>query len=201
MDREFWQARWRDGQIGFHEGKANAMLVAHQDRLPSGRVLVPLCGKAEDLAYLAGLGHEVVGIELAEQAVRAFFAEHQLVPMEGRAGPFLRLSAGGVTLLCGDIFAATPELVGPVSCFYDRAAVIALPPELRGRYLAKLRELAPGRPGLVITVLYDAGGGGPPFEVPDAEVLAAFPRAQLLAEHQTTIGSKALPGTERVFFV
>ena len=69
MDPSFWRDRWQAGQIGFHEGRPNSFLERFADRLPrGGRVLVPLCGKAEDLAYLAGRGHEVVGVELVEDA-------------------------------------------------------------------------------------------------------------------------------------
>jgi thiopurine S-methyltransferase len=174
---EDWRARWRDGRIGFHEGRPNALLARHADRLAGARrVLVPLCGKAEDLAFLAGRGHEVVGVELAEEAVRAFFAEHALVPEVAPRGPLTAFTAGAITLLVGDVFATTPALVGPVDAFYDRAALIALPAELRGRYVAQLRGLLPaGAPGLVIAIEYDqARVAGPPFSVSEAEVRAHF---------------------------
>ncbi len=75
MDAEFWKTRWQAGQIGFHEGRPNAFLEAHAARLGiARRVLVPLCGKSVDLAYLAGLGHDVVGVELVEEAAAACFA-------------------------------------------------------------------------------------------------------------------------------
>ena len=77
MDPAFWNSRWAKGKIGFHEGAPNSYLVKHHDKLATcPRLLVPLCGKAVDLAYLAALGHEVVGVELVEDAVKAFFAEH-----------------------------------------------------------------------------------------------------------------------------
>ena len=135
-------------------------------------MLVPLCGKAEDLAFLAELGHEVVGVELVPQAVEAYFAEHGLTPTRTPRGALEAFEGGGVTILAGDFFAARREDVGGVSAFYDRAAVIALPPELRERYVAHLRVLVPkGAPGLVITVEYDQSKAeGPPFSVPEAEL-------------------------------
>src|SRR5687767_7665068 len=121
MEPSFWKTRWREGRIGFHEGKPNDLLVAHADLLPAGsRVFVPLCGKAEDMAFLAGRGHEVVGVELAESAVQGFFAEHELSPEVSRRGPFQVFSAGGVTVLQGDIFDTTPAHVGVVTALYDR---------------------------------------------------------------------------------
>ena len=48
MDQD-WIARWRDGRIAFHEGHANTFLDRYIARFAGcRRVLVPLCGKAED---------------------------------------------------------------------------------------------------------------------------------------------------------
>jgi Thiopurine S-methyltransferase (TPMT) len=103
---DFWQGRWRAGRIGFHEGKPNAKLVAFFGRLappPGARILVPLCGKAEDMAWLASQGLRVTGVELVGEAAEAFFAEHGLTPRDEVVGPFRRLSAGGVESYVGDI--------------------------------------------------------------------------------------------------
>src|SRR4051812_36053592 len=121
MDTEFWRARWQEGRIGFHEGVPNAYLAKYGDRLSSARrVLVPLCGKTVDLAYLAGRGHEVIGIELVDDAVRQFFAEHGTVAAVEKRGAFQAYTAGPITVLAGDFFASTPELVGPVEAIFDR---------------------------------------------------------------------------------
>jgi thiopurine S-methyltransferase len=135
-------------------------------------VLVPLCGKAVDLAYLAGLGHDVVGVELVEDAVAAFFAEHALTPTIARDEAFVRYQAGGITILAGDVFATTPGVLGPIDALYDRAALIALPPDLRARYVEHLRGmLAAGTPGLLVTLEYPQDAmAGPPFAVLEDEV-------------------------------
>jgi thiopurine S-methyltransferase len=177
MEPEFWRARWREGRIGFHEGKPNAHLAQHVGRLGAGRrVLVPLCGKAEDLAFLAASGHSVIGVELVEDAVRAFFADRGATPAVSRRGAFTAYEAGAITLLAGDVFATTRGLLGGVDALYDRAALIALPPELRDRYVRHLRALLPaGAPGLVITFEYDqAVMEGPPFSVTEAELRARY---------------------------
>ena len=46
MDPSYWRKRWEDRRIGWHEGKPNAFLAQHVDRLGAGvgRILVPLCG-------------------------------------------------------------------------------------------------------------------------------------------------------------
>jgi len=183
MDPDFWRARWAEHKIGFHEGAPNAFLQAHVERLDGcERILVPLCGKTEDLAFLASRGHTVVGVELVEAAVRAFFAEHALEPAIERRGAHAIFTAGPVTMIAGDWFATTPELVGRVDGIYDRAALIALPPELRPKYVAQLRTLTDG-PGITIALEYaDGAYQGPPFSVSDAEVRGYYPNAELLDE-------------------
>jgi thiopurine S-methyltransferase len=212
--QEDWAARWREGRTSFHEGRPNDLLVRAAARLDGcRRVLVPLCGKAEDLAFLAARGHDVVGIELVEPAVQAFFAEHDLAPSVARHGPYTayrvdRVAPGGgaITLLVGDFFALTPELLGPADGLYDRAALIALPPELRPRYAVLLRALLPaGAPALVITVEYDqAALTGPPFAVLESELRALYEGAsvEFLEQRIYTIGKCAQledPAMERGF--
>jgi len=207
---EDWIARWSDGRIGFHEGHTNALLDRHIVRFAGRRrVLVPLCGRAEDLAFLAARGHMVVGIELAEQAVREFFASHALVPSIAARGPLVEYTAGSITLLAGDIFATTPELIGPIDALYDRAALIALPADLRPRYVAHLRTLLPaGAPALVITIEYDQQlMTGPPFAVfePELRALYAGQAIELLEERPSTGGGKCtqagVSATERCFAI
>jgi len=215
-----WLARWREGRTAFHEGRPNDLLVRHAAHLAgSRRVLVPLCGKSEDLAFLAACGHDVVGIELAEQAVQAFFAEHDLTPSVAPHGPVVAYrvgpgmvrpagpaTSGAIALLAGDFFAVTPELLGPVDALYDRAALVALPPELRPPYMARLRALVPaGAPALVITYEYDqAAVGGPPFAVLEAELRALYAGAavELLEERPGGLAKCAQSGvsvSERCF--
>lgn len=177
-----WAARWKEGRIGFHEGRTNLWLEQHAGRLgKQRRVLVPLCGKAEDLAYLAALGHQVVGVELVEAAAKAFFDEHALTPRVEAAGPFQAWEAGGVRILVGDFFATTRALLGDVDALYDRAALIALPPDLRQRYAAHLRTLLPADAvGLLVTMEYEqARRDGPPFAVPAAEVRRLYAGLQV----------------------
>lgn len=182
MDPAFWLTRWQEGRIGFHEGAPNAFLAKHVDRLASyKRVLVPLCGKAEDLAFLAGHGHEVVGIELVEDAVRQFFAEHRAEPVVEERRGMRCYSWDAITIFAGDLFATTAELVGPIDAIYDRAALVALPPDTRVRYAEHLRKLAPAaRRELLVTIDYPPDAmAGPPFCVTDAEVHRLFADADI----------------------
>lgn len=199
MDEAFWSARWREGRIGFHEGRVNPWLARFADRL-AGRVLVPLCGKAEDLAWLAARGHEVIGVELVEQAVRAFFDEHRLVPAVTRRGPALAYQADAITILVADVLALTAAEVGRVDSVYDRAALVALPADLRPRYVDWLRGF--GRPTLAVTLDYDqARMDGPPFSVPEAELRRLYQGYTIEALGDERDDSRVTPMVERAWAI
>lgn len=207
MDPAFWRARWAEHKIGFHEGRPNELLERYLTRLDGRyRVLVPLCGKSEDLAFLAANGHAVVGVELVEDAVVEFFAEHALTPTVERLGDYAIYKAHDITLIVGDWFAISLELIGHVDAIYDRAALIALPPELRPAYIAKLKTLVPAATwGLVIALDYAEGAWqAPPHAVGDAEVRSYFPAVELVAEQPNTggrIAENGVPATERCYSV
>jgi thiopurine S-methyltransferase len=177
MQPSDWQARWREGKTAFHEGATNAFLVEHADRLGSPkRVFVPLCGKTRDMAFFASRGAEVVGVDVSELAAEQFFAESSLVAERSRSGPFEQYAADGVKILVGDVFAVDPSSLGRFDAVYDRAALVALDPEVRARYVSLLGSLlAPGSKLLLVNFDYDQSKmAGPPFAVSDATVLELF---------------------------
>ena len=175
MQPEFWHKKWESNQIGFHQPEVNPYLQGHWPQLTlpgQARVLVPLCGKSLDLLWLAGRGHQVLGVELSKKAIEDFFSEHQVTPQVSDKGPFKVYRAEAIELWCGDFFALTAGDVADCAAFYDRAALIALPPAMRERYAAHLQQiLSPTVQGLLITLDYDqAQMSGPPFAVDDDEV-------------------------------
>ena len=179
MHAEFWQARWSRSEIGFHLSEVNPYLQRYWPALgllEGARVLVPLCGKSLDLAWLAGQGYQVTGVELAQRAVEDFFAEHELQPVISEVGAFRHYQAGNVEIYCGDFFALTAQQLAGCAALYDRAALIALPEPMRERYVAHLTQILPaGCQGLLVTLDYDqAHMEGPPFAVADDEVQRLF---------------------------
>lgn len=179
MHESFWQDRWANDQIGFHLDEVNPYLQQYWSSLglaPGSQVLVPLCGKTLDLVWLASQGHRVLGVELAEKAVTDFFEEQGLQPELSEEGALRRYRAGGIEILLGDFFALGAEQVADCAALYDRAALIALPPEMRERYVAHLQAILPARcEGLAVTLEYDQQRlDGPPFSVPEAEVRQRF---------------------------
>ena len=65
MDPQYWINRWQENRIGFHEAGVNPLLERFLPLAAATppRVLVPLCGKSEDLTWLAALGHPVLGVD------------------------------------------------------------------------------------------------------------------------------------------
>jgi thiopurine S-methyltransferase len=197
MESAFWRARWAEHKIGFHEGHPNAFLESHIARLDGRyRILVPLCGKAEDLAFLAASGHAVVGVELVEDAAVQFFAEHSIVPTVERHPDHVLYKHDELVVIVGDWFAMTPAIVGHVDGVYDRAALIAMPPEMRPSYVTQLKSLvAPGAWGLVIGLEYAEGVfDGPPFSVGEAEIRGYYPALEFLGEGANRSGRIASLG-------
>ncbi|NWA81842.1 thiopurine S-methyltransferase [Pseudomonas sp. D2002] len=190
MEPKFWQERWARNQIGFHLPEVNPYLQRHWPKLAlveGAKVLVPLCGKSLDLMWLASAGYRVLGVELSEQAVEAFFSEQGLVPRVSQRGVFKVYQADQIELWCGDFFALGADAVADCAALYDRAALIALPPLMRAQYAGHLNTvLRPGCRGLLITLDYDqTQKAGPPFAVTDEEVrvlLESHWAAQVLEE-------------------
>jgi thiopurine S-methyltransferase len=140
------------------------------------RVYVPLCGKSLDMVWLAERGHTVVGSELSPIAIRDFFAGRGLEPTQADVTGFRGHAAGPFEILEGDALGLTPELLGPLAAAYDRAALVALPPDLRRPYAESLARLLPsGAKALLIAFEYPQEmKGGPPFSVEAAEIHELF---------------------------
>ena len=175
MHEDFWHQRWAEGRTGWHQAEVDRLLQKHWPSLglaAGTRVLVPLCGKSLDLAWLAARGHAVLGIELSPSACEASFAERGIAPTRSTRECFQVLSADAIELWCGDAFGVRGEDLAGIDGVYDRAALIALPPTMRTRYIEAIyAPLRPGTRGLLITLEYpQTERAGPPFSLPEAEV-------------------------------
>jgi thiopurine S-methyltransferase len=178
MHHDFWHNRWFTNQIGFHEPTANPLLVKHLDKLnlPKGsRLFLPLCGKTLDIGWLVKQGYQVVGCELSKLAVDQLFKELKIVPNIKRIGAIDHYRTTNIDVFTGDIFDVTPALLGKVDAIYDRAALVALPPDMRKRYTKHLIEITHCAPQLLICFEYDQSlVEGPPFSVVADEVKAHY---------------------------
>ena len=200
MDRDFWLNRWETNDIPFHEGEANAFLVRYFATLPlppAARVFVPLCGKTRDIAWLLAQGLRVVGAELIELAITDLFAELRLKPDISTIGALQRYSAAGIEIFVGDIFDLTRDVLGDVDAVHDRAALVALPPDLRARYAAHLIQITGAAPQLLNCFEYDQNlMRGPPFSVEADEVARLYGAAYQVTLLERVVVKGGLRGQE-----
>jgi thiopurine S-methyltransferase len=179
MDHAFWHSRWQNQQIGFHLDQANPLLVGyfHHLGLNAGQcIVVPLCGKSLDIPWLLAQGLQVVGIELSPLAVQALFQELALTPEITPIGALTCYHAGPLTVFNGDFFALSQAQlhqanINQIDAVYDRAALVALPADMRLRYRQHLANLTAHAKQLLVSFDYDQSlQAGPPFSV-DAQAV------------------------------
>jgi thiopurine S-methyltransferase len=199
MKANFWHDRWAAQKIGFHQRNGNALLVAHFAALglaPGSRVFVPLCGKTRDIAWLMAQECRVVGAELSETAVQQLFAEMDIVPDVTPVGALTLYAVEGLDVFVGDIFALTSEDLGHVDAVYDRAALVALPDTMRGRYVDHVVAITGAARQLVVTFTYDQTlMNGPPFSISEATMMAQYDTTYDLQTLQTLDVSGGLNGS------
>lgn len=179
-----WLQRWSEGRIGFHEAEGSDLLRRYwSPQEPGARVLVPLCGKSKDLLWLAGQGLQVLGVELSELAVRAFFEENELEFTAEQSGELLEFRAATVpiTLFCGDYYAFSCP---PCDAVFDRGALVAVEPDERDAYARHTRSLLKEDAFvLLITLSYDQQAvNGPPFSVDEQAVGNYWGKLRCIAE-------------------
>jgi len=179
MKNDFWLERWEKGEIGFHQDEINPYLRQYWQDLhiaQGGRVFVPLCGKSRDMWWLGEHGYPVLGVELSQRAVQAFFEENGYESKHGNRGQFEIWYADDISILRGDFFDLSKSDLDKVAAVYDRASLIALPPEMRERYVRHLADiLPPGTKILLITIAYPQDEmQGPPFSVTSSEVESLY---------------------------
>lgn len=179
MKPDFWHRRWQNNEIGFHQEQINLHLQSYWPSLniaPPTRVFVPLCGKSKDMVWLADQGYEVVGVELSTVAVEDFFKENRIEAQIDNTGNFTRYRSEHFTLLAGDFFDLQNTDLDSFAAVYDRASLIAFPPDMRQRYAEHLCSLLPPATRmLLISLTYPEDAmQGPPFSVRESEVRRLF---------------------------
>jgi len=158
-DNRLWLQCWRDRQTDFHQKTVNRFLTRFWPSLAlahGSRVFVPLCGKSLDMLWLADQGHEVIGVELSPVAVQAFFRENRLRPAKRKIGKFTLWQHGRVSILCGDYFSLTKADIGKIDTVYDRAALTALPEDIRRLYVTHLKNIMPATAQVFLLTNEDA---------------------------------------------
>jgi len=178
MQSEFWHNCWQQQRIGFHQDEIHPLLPVVFSQLnwePSKTIFAPLCGKSLDLWWLAEQG-KVIGAELSELACQQFYQEQEQSFSVSAQDDFQKFNHPAVDIWQGDYFALTSEQLGEIGLIYDRAALIALPLQMRIDYVKQLKNLCPAPVSLLLLSLEypQEEMSGPPFSVTEPEVRQLF---------------------------
>lgn len=209
MKHDFWHKKWEKNEIGFHLPEANSLLVKYLPILQlkrGSRIFLPLCGKTLDIAWLLTQGYRIAGAELSSIAIEDLFSSLNLTPNIKQLGEVTHYSALNIDIFVGDIFTVSPAMLGAVDAIYDRAALVALPEEVRKRYTAHLMALTNNAPQLLICFEYDQVlHAGPPFSICANEVKQHYQAdydSTLLASEEVVGGLKGqCSATEHVWWL
>ena len=111
-------------------------------------VLVPLCGKSQDLIHLHSLGHNVIGVEWIEQACLEFFSENNIEysvgPLEGVDGVLYTSADGRLRLYqCDFLHLTESTLGGKVDAVWDVQSLVTINPRDRKQYVRTVRSATP----------------------------------------------------------
>ena len=146
-DPEFWDLRYDADFAPWDAGRVPAQLrafVACASRPRS--VLVPGCGAARDVRFLAESGWDVLGLDFSHEAIAK--ARALLGPHVDR-------------VRYGDFFAPVAE--APFEVVYERAFLCALPRRLWPAWGERVAQLVEPGGTLAGYFYFDAGDRGPPF--------------------------------------
>jgi SAM-dependent methyltransferase len=162
----FWDLRYEARFAPWDAGRVPARLRAFAAARTPGKALVPGCGSARDVAFLAESGWDVLGLDFSAAALAA--AQASIGPHAGR-------------LRQGDFFAPIAE--APFALVYERAFLCALPRRLWSAWGERVAQLLEPRGLLAGFFHFDAGDRGPPFPLHsqaelDALLAGSFDRVE-----------------------
>jgi len=165
-----WEQRYLNEDTPWCKGRGHPMLEGLIDSsVPqdfSGRIVVPGCGRAWDLAAIAAARPcaLVLGIDLSETALNA-------VPSDIRKNP-------QIELMVGDFLDTdwVKNAVGKADCIWEHTCFCAIHPSRREDYVESAAAIL--SPGGILAGLFfidlDDEGSGPPWNCPQLELRRLF---------------------------
>ncbi|MDR7015881.1 thiopurine S-methyltransferase [Acinetobacter sp. 3657] len=178
MQHDFWHNKWQTNNIGFHQNQPHTLLTQYLTSLnlaKNARIFVPLCGKSLDINWLIEQDYHVIAIDLSPIAIQDLILNLRLSFQEAQIGHLTHFQHTQIDLFVGDFFELTAAQIGKIDAIYDRAALIALPDQIRTSYTQHLLKITNQAPQLLISLDYDQNLlAGPPFSVPEYELAAHY---------------------------
>ncbi len=158
-----WDKGIAPGQL-FDTGTVSPLLQKYilESKIPSGRALVPGCGRGYDVTALATPDRYVLGLDIAEKAVEAAKERRDSLSVEECAS---KANADFQTTSFFDIDVSDP--VNKFDFIYDYTFLCALDPTVRMTWAEQMSKLTKPN-GELLTLIYPirpADTLGPPFQV------------------------------------
>ena len=181
MEADFWQDKWVNNLIGFHQTDYHPWLDLIAKHKNNAHLFVPLCGKSLDMWPLAQRYDKLAAAELSEIAFVDFFKEAKLQPQVYSKGLYnrysLQRSPFDISIWQGDYFGLTNQqlAIGQQVDIFDRAAMIALPALMRDDYVSQLKTLFKHATLFLLTLEFDQQElSGPPFSIDETVIEQSF---------------------------
>mmetsp|Transcript_20314 Transcript_20314/g.29163 ORF Transcript_20314/g.29163 Transcript_20314/m.29163 type:complete len:229 (+) Transcript_20314:73-759(+) len=160
-----WEEMWQEGispgdKFDIYEPLPALKQMVKEGTVPTGRALVPGCGRGYDVLLLATSDRVAIGVDLSNTAIQAAKEYYQSVP-DDKKPPH-----ESVVFKQASFFDLPEDPPNQFQFIYDYTFFCALDPSVRGDWAKKMAALvAPG--GELCTIMYPIGDkeGGPPFKV------------------------------------
>jgi SAM-dependent methyltransferase len=144
----FWDERFERGFMPWDRGSVPQALRDFAAASAPLHTLIPGCGSAYELAYLAQLGWDATAIDFAPQAVA-----------QGRVAA----GAHAERVVQADFFQWQPAR--PLQLIYERAFLCAMPRAMWPQVAARWARLLPAGALLAGYFFFDEAAKGPPFGI------------------------------------
>lgn len=168
----FWESRYRDRTMPWDAGSVPAALQQWLPGQTPGRVLIPGCGSAYEVAAFHEAGWDALAVDFSELAV-----------VQAKA----KLGTLGDRVQYGDFFALSAQ--PPYDLIYERAFLCALPRRMWADYARQCAALL--KPGGSLSGFFflKETPNGPPFGTSEAELQALLGAAFELTERRPVAAS------------
>jgi len=181
-----WKNLWSKRDTAWHLDSFHPVLLRYQDKLLEGRstdnparVLLPLCGKSNDLKFFYQQGHHILGVECADEAIYDFFnlnglnKEISKVPAtkSGKIAKLYSTPDRKLNIMQNNFLTLDSKLVnGTIDCVWDRGAFGTITEEEQNLYIQTIRRLlAPNFKYLLLVLEFDQSKSCDPVPMPQPE--------------------------------
>ncbi|CAC5361199.1 TPMT [Mytilus coruscus] len=160
MTVDKWTKLWKEDKTN-HTPKLCTMFTKHVDKLINSRervkTFVPLCGKAVEIKWLWDKGHEVVGVNCGDKALKEFFEENKIgysvVNIPAVKGKLYKSEDGRIRLYCCDFYQFNSAIESGFGAVWDHSgSLIAVDLAEQEKYVDIIKSLM-GEKCVNLTVL------------------------------------------------